>query len=194
MFDFVTEGLQHSPHLEQQWMEERTTITEERDQLLRENSWLHNAYQTATDTYSNTIEQLNGQLNQVSAERDHLEKQLADERMENVALIDQFQDDRRRRSCQLTELRQQLAVAQQTTGSVELDRLRRRCSTLEKAYQSSQAQLEHLHDSANIPADDVYLSETKLGEGSYGGDYMWFTIAIIIPNKVMILNGNDFSE
>ena len=148
--------------LEQQWTEKLATITEERDKLLGKISQLHDTWETAT-------EQSKGQLNQVSAERDGLEKQLDDERMENVALVDQFQDDRRRQSRQITELQQELAVAQQT--SVELNRLRRRYSTLERAYQDSQSQSEHLHDSVNIPADDVHLSKTKLGGGSYGGEY-----------------------
>ena len=47
-----------------------------------------------TDSYSNELEQLKSQMKQISAEKDGLEKQLADEKLENVALVDQLQDDK----------------------------------------------------------------------------------------------------
>ena len=68
-------------------------------------------------------------------------------------------------------------MAQQTSD--ELNRLRRRYSILEKAY--DQCQPEHLQDSVSIPVDDVLLSKSKLGGGSYGGndDGVVFTCILV---------------
>lgn len=155
--------------LEQQWTEKLFAVTKQRDELSRENSGLRDAYEAAKQSHSTELDGLRVQFNHVTAERDDLQQQFAEERAENLTLVDQLQDDRRKQSQENAELRQQLAVAEQADN--ELVRLRRRCSMFESAYQSSQSHSEQLLDSVNIPADDVDVSETKLGGGAYGGEY-----------------------
>jgi DNA repair exonuclease SbcCD ATPase subunit len=138
-------------------------MTEDRDRPLPGND----IYESVEDTYSNRLQQLNDQLKQASTKQRDLEEQLAGEKSANLKLVTQLQEDKQRQSHRIAEL-EQLAVARESSYRDELDQLSSQYSTLEKTYQSIQSRSESQLDSFNTPFDDVHVTQTKLGEGSYG--------------------------